>query len=208
MKYIFLTGQSVINFLMAPRTKIQNEEIRENRRQIILLSALELFSREGYHRTSIESIAKKAGISKGLVYNYFQSKEELLKDLILHGLKDMEQYLQIPQDTKFIKEGMQNLIDNVFEMFLTNQEFWKLYSSIIVQPDVLEVVSGEIKVMVLSQLNTLEEFIRKTGSKTPREDAYLLGAIFDGISLNYLFNPDGYPIESIKKRIKDIFLNK
>ena len=44
--------------------------------------ALEHFANEGYHATTINHIAKHAGISKGLMYNYFESKEALLKAII------------------------------------------------------------------------------------------------------------------------------
>jgi AcrR family transcriptional regulator len=181
-------------------------EVRETRRKEILLSALEWFSKDGYHKTRIENIARKAGISKGLIYTYYNSKEELLKALIVFGLKDLEQYIQIPDKETIAKEDLINLINNVFEMFLKNQNFWKLYSSIIAQTDVMAIVSEEIKTMAQSQMKLLEGLMEKTGSISPKEDAYILGAIFDGISFHYHLNPKDFPIESIKARIKDLFL--
>ncbi|MDR1653742.1 MAG: TetR/AcrR family transcriptional regulator, partial [Prevotellaceae bacterium] len=62
-----------------PRTKEQYEKIRNEKRQLIKQTALSLFADKGYDATSISEIAKKAGISKGLMYNYFTSKEELLQ---------------------------------------------------------------------------------------------------------------------------------
>jgi len=192
---------------MAPRTKSQNTEIRENRRQVIMQTALILFSREGYHSTSIAGIAKAAGISKGLLYNYFESKEELLKALIIDGLKEMEEYVSIPAEAKYVKDELLLMIDNVFDMLIKHKDFWKLFSSIIVQPDVMEIVSGELRGIITSQIQIMEEYFGKTGSKTPRDDAYILAALFDGISLNYILNPEEFPMESVKKRIKTLFFN-
>lgn len=48
-------------------------------REEILLVADKLFRRQGYRRTTIEDIAKEAGIGKGSVYLHFESKEELGK---------------------------------------------------------------------------------------------------------------------------------
>ena len=45
-------------------------------------AALELFVTYGYQGTTISQIAKKASVSKGLLYNYFKSKEELLHEII------------------------------------------------------------------------------------------------------------------------------
>ncbi len=58
------------------------EEIRYERKKQIMNSALHLFATKGFHQTSISSIAKHAQISKGLMYNYFESKDALLCEII------------------------------------------------------------------------------------------------------------------------------
>jgi len=55
---------------MSPRTPKQFEKIRHDRRKSIMDTALEVFSENGYANASISMIAKKAGISKGLMYNF------------------------------------------------------------------------------------------------------------------------------------------
>lgn len=47
------------------------------KRDAVLDAALSLFSHYGYQRTSMEDVARKAGISKGAIYLYFESKEEI-----------------------------------------------------------------------------------------------------------------------------------
>ena len=61
-----------------PRTKEQFEEIRSRTKLKILKNALELFAEKGFKGTSISDIAKAAGVSKGLAYNYFKDKNELM----------------------------------------------------------------------------------------------------------------------------------
>src|ERR1700691_1391867 len=70
-----------------PRRPEQFEEIREKSREKILSAALELFGNKGYDATSIDSIAKKAGISKGLIYNYFESKKSILLAIFGDAMK-------------------------------------------------------------------------------------------------------------------------
>jgi len=53
-----------------------------NRAELIEEAAVELFSRYGYERTSIEDIAKHLGIGKGSVYLEFRTKEEILMRVI------------------------------------------------------------------------------------------------------------------------------
>ena len=61
-----------------PRTKEQFEEIRTKTKRKILEHALVLFAEKGFKGTSINDIAKSAEISKGLAYNYFKNKDELM----------------------------------------------------------------------------------------------------------------------------------
>ena len=51
-------------------------------KQKLLDAAAKLFEAQGYYSTTVEQISEEAGVSKGLVYNYFSSKEELLAGLI------------------------------------------------------------------------------------------------------------------------------
>jgi len=54
----------------------------EQRPDAILAAAFEAFAENGYAETRIDDVAARAGISKGLVYVYFKTKEELLKAVI------------------------------------------------------------------------------------------------------------------------------
>lgn len=49
------------------------------RRSQILEAALVCFSREGFHRTTMQDIVKQSQLSPGAIYNYFQSKEEIIE---------------------------------------------------------------------------------------------------------------------------------
>ncbi len=89
---------------MSPRTPKQFEKIRHDRRKSIMDTALEVFSENGYANASISMIAKKAGISKGLMYNYFKSKEELLSTIVLDGLNEMFELLDPNKDGVLTKE--------------------------------------------------------------------------------------------------------
>ena len=60
----------------------KSKMIQDSRRKQILDAAIVLFDQQGFTNTKITDISEKAGISKGLVYRYFSSKEEIL--LALH----------------------------------------------------------------------------------------------------------------------------
>jgi len=48
------------------------------RRQQIVNAAVKLFSEQGYYSTTIQNIAREAGISVGLIYQYFRDKDDVL----------------------------------------------------------------------------------------------------------------------------------
>ena len=55
---------------------------KEKRKKEIVLATLEVFSEKGYEATSMSQIAKLAGIGKGTIYEYFESKEELILNAV------------------------------------------------------------------------------------------------------------------------------
>jgi AcrR family transcriptional regulator len=61
-----------------PRKRLTGEE----RRVAILDSALTVFARRGYHASSIDDIARQAGVSKALIYEHFTSKQDLYAELL------------------------------------------------------------------------------------------------------------------------------
>jgi AcrR family transcriptional regulator len=56
-----------------------SQEYLERRRLEILDAALVCFSRDGFHRTTMQDIVQQSGLSPGAIYNYFKSKEEIIE---------------------------------------------------------------------------------------------------------------------------------
>ncbi len=61
------------------------KEQKEERKKAILMTALNLFVKRGYHETKISDIAEAVPMSTGLMFHYFESKEELLLELVKMG---------------------------------------------------------------------------------------------------------------------------
>jgi AcrR family transcriptional regulator len=58
-----------------------DNELAQTRRKGILDAAMTAFDRQGYTATTVDDIAAAAGISKGSIYNYFRSKQDLFSQL-------------------------------------------------------------------------------------------------------------------------------
>ncbi len=51
---------------------------RNNKDELIRQAAIRVFAREGFHRARMETIAHEAGVAVGTIYNYFESKKDVL----------------------------------------------------------------------------------------------------------------------------------
>ena len=71
------------------------KEQKEARRIQIIQATLDLFVERGYYGTKTSQISKKAGISEGLLFHYFPTKEILLEELVNIGLEGMRMPMQI-----------------------------------------------------------------------------------------------------------------
>ena len=61
-----------------------------NRRQAIIAAAAEAFNAHGYAATTVDEVATKARISKGNIYNYFRSKEDLFEQVFASVVGGLE----------------------------------------------------------------------------------------------------------------------
>jgi len=75
-------------------TRARRAREKEERRQSILRAAREALVEEGFYRITMDGIAERAEVSKGTVYLYFESKENLLALLLLEGLEALCGYLE------------------------------------------------------------------------------------------------------------------
>ena len=72
--------------LLAPAVAPSRQRRKEARPQELLDAALELFGEKGFAATRTDDVAERAGVSKGTLYLYYPSKEELLKAVISQRL--------------------------------------------------------------------------------------------------------------------------
>jgi len=202
--YCFIFDRSFSQYKM-PRTPEQYQKIREEKRKQIMEAALELFSNEGYHGTSISKIAKAAGISKGLLYNYFKSKEELVTSIMNKGMEILTDFLDPNKDGILTDEEFEFFVRKSFETLKENTSYWRLYFSLIMQAEVYELVMEKYQEVLGNTMELLIVYFKKQGAKEPVSEATLFGSIMDGVSLTYILNPAGTDLETIQQSIINKF---
>ena len=191
---------------MTPRTEIQFEEIRESSRKQIMDVALELFEDNDYAHTSISQIATKAKISKGLMYNYFKSKDDLLLNLVEDGMGAMFDLFDQNKDGVLTRDEFIYFINESFNLMNQDRRFWKLYFSLMVQPTVWKIFEKNLNDIIAPLIQMMTNYYKEKGSENPEIEAVMVGALLDGIGFNFMFNPDLYPLEEVKKMVIERFV--
>ncbi|HYB76507.1 MAG TPA: helix-turn-helix domain-containing protein, partial [Nitrososphaerales archaeon] len=69
-------------------------EYKQEAKARILKAAANVFAERGYHQATMDDVARSIGVSKGAIYLYFRSKEELFDELSRTGLELFENTLQ------------------------------------------------------------------------------------------------------------------
>lgn len=189
-----------------PRKEEQFEEIRQKRKAEITETALKLFAENGYHNTSISKIAKAAGVSKGLMYNYYESKEALL-DTILFGAMDEKQIAsqsiainEIPP-----KQRLQMMIEGTFVMVQVKLHHWKLMMALSLQDEISTHIKEKFSAQRKIAMQQFIQLFEELGAEKPELEAFFLGSSLTGVMMQYLHLKDDYPLEEMKSYLINKF---
>ncbi|MDI3527607.1 MAG: hypothetical protein PWR03_1790 [Tenuifilum sp.] len=184
-----------------PRNDKQNEGIRKQRIAQIMEAALDVFAHKGYHTATIADIAKKANIAKGLIYNYFESKEDLLYKLVMHGMNDLIEKFDANHDGVLTDEEMELFINDMFQKIVEKRNYWKLYFSVMLQPDVFDFnFYNKFEEQYQAMVKALIDYFKRKGFENPEMEYLLLHTMSDGIVINFIMN-ENFPLEGIKNEI-------
>ncbi|MBQ2034462.1 MAG: TetR/AcrR family transcriptional regulator [Peptococcaceae bacterium] len=101
---------------------------KANKRELILAAAREIFGEKGYHSTTSEEIAKKAGVGKGTIYQYFESKQDIFLQMHMQYLKQYsENVVALIQENSTFEENLRRIIryhlDNLQDLIQFGVQF-------------------------------------------------------------------------------------
>jgi len=183
---------------MSPRTISKNEEIRQESMKKIMDAAFSLIARHGYESTSIAQIAKKAGVSKGLMYNYFDSKEDLLEKLVTGAMNEGDKVIGelLDEDPRVT---LRNIIEWFFKELEERPEYWTLMTELTFRIGKFKFVHDMATSKMKGYTTFLKELLKQLNFPNPDGEAKLIGALFDGIAIQYLVIKEDYPLAEMKK---------
>ena len=192
---------------MSPKTAIQNEQIRKESKHKIMDAAFKLIAKNGYEATSIAMIAKTAGVSKGLLYNYFDSKEDLVKAIVLGALDDVEELLM-----EIVDENPTITLKNIFHWFFKEMkerpEHWKLTTELTFSIGKFDFIHDLVTSKVTEFMAFIESLLAQMGFDNPKNEAKVIAAILDGIGFHALMMIDEYPLDDMEEYLIKKYCNE
>ena len=192
-----------------PKTEEQYEEIKAQRKAQIMEVALQEFAQNGFHKTSMSTIAKKCDLSKGSLYNYFDSKDHLLQSLIDQAMEEGEEVMQVLDDEdKTPFEKLKQACEMAFAMVEQSEEYWRFIIMLSLQRDIIDQVKDKVRENNELTLQKTEELLRELGAEQPEKEAYLLGALLDGILLHKCSMSEDYPIHEMRSYFFDFLKSR
>lgn len=103
------------------------DDKKREKRAAILKAATSVFSKEGFHKARIEDIAIAAGIGKGTLYQYFNSKQDLFKDMIKDGINSfVDKLKEDMQGETECEEVFKSILESSFSFMQKNVDISKL----------------------------------------------------------------------------------
>ncbi|WP_066306880.1 TetR/AcrR family transcriptional regulator [Bacillus sp. FJAT-29814] len=110
---------------------MRREQNKEYTRNLLITSAIELFKQQEYQKTTIDEIAKKAGVSKPTFFAYFRSKEQILYEFDLQQLEAFELYMKEQLNSQGdlfanLREGIMHMATNLHSTNVLTQNLMHL----------------------------------------------------------------------------------
>jgi len=183
------------------------------RKKQILDVSMTLFREKGYANTSIANIADLAGISRGVVFYYFDGKKELGEEVIRQNLKNYGLFVQNRLLNKYTAvEKLLEYIDACLDYTAEHKKDW-----IVVVDTLGHIENNTQKSSLLTwisertqkQLSLLIVEGQESGEieKFPaKELSWIIQAVVDGLMSLVAVQPDDLDIHSCKKVLKNILL--
>ncbi|MFA4132785.1 MULTISPECIES: TetR/AcrR family transcriptional regulator [unclassified Brevibacillus] len=187
-----------------PRTPAENERIRQAAKDKIHAAAMTLFIKKGYHATSIDDVAKQAQISKGLLYNYYKGKEELLAAMVQVRIEEVKEVMEAATQLATPHKQLRHIIDGALDNVYQRPDVYRFYLNLQTQPEddrVLASYREQLNEESLRQFEVQCRIFKQLGVKQPRLRSLYFSSALQGAMLMMTTYSEGFPVEEMKEQL-------
>ncbi len=174
---------------------------KDQARAAIVKAAMKAFAEKGYHEATMDDVASVMGVSKGAIYPYFKSKQELFSEVYREGLVSFRNILQSSftgGDVLASSRGYYSRIRK--EQSLTPALKFELFSEASRNEKLRKIVSEGYQGAIEILRSFLEERKRE-GVIKEETDTYslaaLLVAVYEGLNVDELIGLEEAELEKV-----------
>lgn len=189
-------------------------DIAAERKDQIVRATVECITRHGYHNFSMQDVARTAGVSKGIIHYYFLNKDELMMSVLGKVAGDIERVItsemEISPDPirkiEIFIEVCFDVVRSTKEYYQVNMDFWTQINQ---KSEVREVISRHYEKFRSTAKTVIDDGIKSGAFKDTNSTQYAsyIIAVIDGISLQWLFDPNVFNYEETTKEAAKLLVD-
>ena len=186
----------------------------EERRQQIMGAALACFARKGYHKTTMDDIVAESKLSKGTLYWYFKSKDDLFISIIQSYFLNMSQDIDTAlEQHSSASDKLRALTNETIEFFRGTEEFFNVFIEFWMQSALNEGLNQLFSTVLIQYRDVVAAIIAegiKSGefkAADPKQLALTVMAVYDGLAFYTMLMPDEVDIEGSSNAFIENFLS-
>jgi TetR/AcrR family fatty acid metabolism transcriptional regulator len=192
---------------------MEEKDIRKNEKyKKILEAAIKIFSKYGYHKSTVSQIAKEAGVADGTIYLYFKNKDDILRSFFNYKTKEVfSKFKEEVRQGKNALDKLRRLITCHLKAFESNREMAIVYEVETkrrrhLSDDKIREISNLYQEIVkeIIELGQQEGTIRKDLS-IPLVKQFMVGAI-DEVITTWLYSSKKYSLSSMAEPLIDLII--
>ncbi len=177
----------------------RREREKEQRRNAILRSARKEFFEKGFRSVTVDSIARRAELSKGAIYLYFKSKEEIYAQILLRDIDKFHARVDALLDTsKSASDNLRQFAEVYASFFISDNELFRIFMNFMIQHNPVNFtpnINDHIVKSTNQTVNIIEQILQMgvDRGEFPRElnlrvCRNALWGLFNGIIALHLFS--------------------
>ncbi len=186
-----------------PRNKEKNEILTQSRKEDILRAAIKKFSEKGYNGVKVSDIAKELGISQGIIFWYFQTKENLFINAFMKEFREIKLATSnvLHSMTLTPLEKLKAIIFEMIKVYNAKKEGCMLILQILSNTGMQSILSIDISTVYNELYIDLELLFKEAGASNPELKARNFVALLDGFMIQIIL---GLDIGNTEILVKDI----
>ena len=183
---------------------MSRSDVAEERKDQIVKATIHCITQHGYDNFSMQDVARKAGVSKGIIHYYFLNKDDLMMSVLCRISKDihevvlheLENYSTPEEKLRIFIEKCLEIIQNTRAYYQVSIDFWP---QVIQKNEVRSIFQSHYNRLRKICIEILEQGIeQRVFRKVDTADfSNFIISVIDGVSLQYLLNGSQVTFECI-----------